>query len=292
MLFTMNIGTAGSGQKDHSDDIVPVVCLDRDVKSRISLASVSTSASASASDGSSTPQQDPFAYTFEMPPALTLEIPPVPLFWPSLPETDKTPESLPSLDASAKPVLSTSGTTNVMGLQGLTTIPSAPAKGLQGLTTIPSAPAKGTSGVSVVPKRKLAKVQHTWTCDPGSVDTQMSIEEGTFVYVWSESTTATGWVYAESLICSTRAGWLPASMLQQLPPNKCWMRVSKQCRAIYPTQMPVEAGNMILIDISQTPVGDGWVYAEQLGSATGLQVAEGCCTAGWVPIQCIKWAEV
>jgi len=146
--------------------------------------------------------------------------------------------------------------------------------------------------LSVMPRRRLAKVEHTWACEPHCSDTQLSIEQGTFIYVWSDSKTAAGWVYAESLICSSRAGWLPASMLQQLPPNKCWMRVAKPCCALYPTQLTVDAGNMILVDVSLAPVGDGWVYAEQLDSATGQHATDIPCTAGWVPIQCITWAEV
>merc|ERR1712118_323126 len=112
------------------------------------------------------------------------------------------------------------------------------------------------------------------------------------VYVWSDSKTDAGWVYAESLICSSRAGWLPAAMLQQLPANKCWMRVSKACQAMYPTQMPVQAGNMILVDVCMPPVGDGWVFAERLDSAPGHSVGEIPNLTGWVPIQCIMWAEV
>jgi hypothetical protein len=142
----------------------------------------------------------------------------------------------------------------------------------------------------VVPKRKLAKVQHSWACQCG--ETQLSVEEGTFVHVWCDSETPSGWIYAESLICSSRAGWLPASMLQWLPPTKRWMQVTKPCSAQYPTQLTVDVGNMILVDAAQPPVGDGWIFVEQLDSATGHRPADLVCAAGWVPIQCIKWAEV
>lgn len=152
--------------------------------------------------------------------------------------------------------------------------------------------ASRVSPVSLAPKRQLAKVAHTWACDTNCSDTQLSIEEGTFVYVWSESKTAEGWIYAESLICSSKAGWLPASMLRQLPPNQRWMRVAKPCHALYPTQMAVEVGNLLLVDVTQTPVGDGWVYVDQLDSAMGHLASDTPGTSGWVPIQCIIWAEV
>jgi len=143
---------------------------------------------------------------------------------------------------------------------------------------------------SVVPKRSLQKVQHAWDCeDPAS---QMGVEEGTFVYVWADSKTETGWVYAESLICCNRAGWLPGSMLQQLPPNRLWMRVTAPCAATFPMQLQVEVGNMVLVDGSHAPV-NGWVYAEHVASATGRPSLQGLLGAGgWVPIQCVEWTEV
>lgn len=235
-------------------------------KSSSSLGSISTS----ASGGSSPlimPQKNPSLQDSLCDPT----IPPVPLFWPSLPETRALSESLPRGSTAAL-------VSHVMGSQGLNTMPTAKVA--------------GPSQVSVVPKRTLAKVQHTWTCDPESADTQLSIEEGTFVHVWAESRTETGWVYAESLMCSSRAGWLPASMLQSIPPSKRWMGVSKPCHAVYQTQLPVEVGNMVLVDVTQTPVGDGWIFAEELSSASGRSTMNGCGTSGWVPIQCIKWAEV
>lgn len=171
---------------------------------------------------------------------------------------------------------------------------SAPVETLASQTLNPVAlsATAGESPVSVVPKRRLAKVEHTWKCDPECSATQLSIEKDTFVFVWSDSMSSAGWIYAESLICSSRAGWLPASMLQQLPPNKRWKRVSKRCEAFHPTQVPVEMGNMILVDVSQAPMGDGWVHAEQVDTATGHGAGVLPCISGWVPIQCIAWGEV
>lgn len=171
-------------------------------------------------------------------------------------------------------------------------VESAPQSAFQvpGIVVPPSGRAAGA--VSVVPKRKLQKVQHTWECEEHCSTTQLSVEEGTFVYVWSDSKTETGWIYAESLICCNRAGWLPESMLQHLPTGRLWMRVSMACRATHPMQLQVEAGNMVLVDASQDPV-NGWVYAEQVASATGRPSLQGLIGAGgWVPIQCVEWAEV
>lgn len=245
-------------------------------KPRTSLASDSTSASGGSSP-MMTPQQE-----LTGPLLSPLVMPSVPLLPPSLAEMDAIFGLPASLSASAKAAPPTTNPFN--GVVHVT--------GSQVLNAATGGAVNGALAVSVMPKRKLARVEHSWDCEPQNADTQMSIEEDSFVYVWSESKTAAGWIYAESLICGSRAGWLPASMLQQLPPNKCWMRCSKPCRAIYPTQLSVELGNLILVDISQPPVGDGWVYAEQLGSATGCQAVDFSGSAGWVPIQCIAWAEV
>jgi hypothetical protein len=176
--------------------------------------------------------------------------------------------------------------TNILGAIESTSPPVSlvPAAAVAASATSPA------GAVSVVPKRRLQKVQHTWECEDST--TQLSVEEETFVYVWSDSKTETGWIYGESLICCSRAGWLPESMLMQAPSGRLWMRVSTACLATHPMQLQVEAGNMILVDASQDPV-NGWVYAEQVGSATGRPSLQGLIGAGgWVPIQCVVWAEV
>merc|ERR1719326_862945 len=175
------------------------------------------------------------------------------------------------------------------GISKVTESPPLPAFQVPAMVV----PASDTAGaVSVVPKRRLQKVQHTWECEEHCAGTQLSVEEETFVYVWSDSKTETGWIYAESLICCSRAGWLPESMLQQLPPGRVWMRIMTACRATHPMQLQVEAGNMVLVDGSQDPV-NGWAYAEQVASATGRPSLQGLLGAGgWVPIQCVEWADV
>lgn len=155
------------------------------------------------------------------------------------------------------------------------------------VTAQPTAPAEA---VSVVPKRRLQKVQHTWNCEDEG--TQLSVEEGTFVHVWSDSKTDSGWIYAESLICGSRAGWLPESMLLPLTPGRRWMPIIASCSATFPMQLQVEVGNMVMVDSGHDPV-NGWVYAEQVASATGRPCLQGLLGAGgWVPIQCVRWAEV
>lgn len=155
---------------------------------------------------------------------------------------------------------------------------------------VPPALASQVGALSLVPKRSLQKVQHTWHCEDPS--TQLSVEEGTFVHAWTDTTTSTGWVYAESLICCSRAGWLPESMLQQMPPGRLWMRITTACSATAPMQLQVEVGNMVMVDASQEHF-NGWVYAEQAASATGQPGLQGLLgTAGWVPIQCVKSCEV
>jgi len=262
-LFKHNVPATAEGNilvrsKQHSDTTEPKRL------SHCSLASESTSASSHASSPSlsslMTPQQGTLLAT-AAPNAPVM--PPLPFLLPDSSEMVRcTDAKAPSPFAGLLNGTGDDGARQELKLQELV------------------ATSTGASPMSVVPKRKLAKVEHTWTCDVQSADTQLSIEQDTFVYVWSDSTTASGWVYAESLMCSSSAGWMPASMLQKLPPNKCWMRVSKLCLPIFPTQMAVDAGNMILVDASTPPVGDGWVYAEAIGSASGRPITDFPCSSG------------
>lgn len=294
-LFTHNVPANANDPESDVPRPLAYFDLQGEGKSCGSFASESTSASSSSSPRSSllmTPQIRPdFMGVAALGVAAFPGMPPMPLLPPTLPLMPlagvntmiASPPGINTLVMATQPV--------VNPLSGVRDIAAPAPQALNAITA--STPHASVSPVSLVaPKRKLAKVEHTWTCDAKCSDTQLSVEEGTFVYVWSDSKTAEGWIYAESLICSSRAGWLPASMLQQLPPNERWMRVSKPCNAIYPTQMTVNVGNIILVDASQTPVGDGWVYAEQLESATGHCATDIPCISGWVPIQCIMWAEV
>lgn len=278
-LFTHNVPGHGAdlmstSQEWENDASESCAYFDRQEqhKSYSSHASDSTSASSTSSPRQSlvtTPQQ-------ESPDVETIQsVPPIPQLPPALPVVD------PAIVMAARPVVMS---TRPLPVPQVSAVPAVAAP--------PAVPAvQNISPVSVAPKRRLAKVEHTWVCDPNCAQTQLSVDEGTFVYIWSESLTVEGWIYAESLICSSRAGWLPASMLQQLPTTKRWMRVSKPCRAMYPTQLTIDIGNILLVDASQTPVGDGWVYADELASAMGHSI-ENPCSPGWVPIQCIMWAEV
>lgn len=209
-----------------------------------------------------------------------------PLLPPGLGESSALLVAPPGLDLDDEPTpcLGTAATTELAS--------SPPAFEVSAVVAPAPHPAAAAGAVSVVPKRRLQKVQHSWQCEEGMSDTQMSVDEECFVHVWSDSKTESGWVYAESLICCSRAGWLPESMLQPLPPGRRWMRVSTACKATFPMQMQVETGNLVLVDGSQDPV-NGWVYAEQVGSATGRPSLQGLLGAGgWVPTQCIGWADV
>jgi hypothetical protein len=162
------------------------------------------------------------------------------------------------------------------------------AFGLPKPTLTVHAPAVPVGAVSsVMPKRRLTKVQHTWECDANCSNSQLSVEEGTFINVWLGSKTENGWIYAESLICCNRVGWLPNSMLQELPVHKQWMRVSAACKASYQSQLSVDAGSMVLVDISRCAAG--WAYVEELSFATGRHLPGKHTSAGWVPLQCLEW---
>jgi hypothetical protein len=201
------------------------------------------------------------------------------------------PPGLDELSAEAKqdslPITQAKGNTSTVA-EGLLVSPVA--FGLPKPTStihVPGVPVGAVS--SVMPKRRLTKVQHTWECDANCSNSQLSVEEGTFINVWLGSKTENGWIYAESLICCNRVGWLPNSMLQELPVHKQWMRVSTPCKASYQSQLSVDAGSMVLVDVSRCAAG--WAYAEELSSATGRHLPGKHTSAGWVPIQCLEWAQ-
>jgi len=275
-LFKLNVpataeGSILTGSKQPSSTRKPTDT------SRHSLASDSTSASSHDSSPLATPMKGPLLDPISGP-LLSISGP------------------LLSPDASSGPLLSISGpllSPEAKRINESGPLLSPDARCQRDAVTQPrfdstfSAPP--VSPVSLVPKRQLAKVEHNWTCEAQCSDTQMTIEQDSFVYIWSDSTTSAGWVYAESLMCSSNAGWIPASMLQKLPVSKCWMRISTPCHSLYPTQMEVDVGNIILVDVSQSPAGDGWIYAEAVASASGRIVTD-IASEGWVPMQCIKAA--
>jgi len=140
---------------------------------------------------------------------------------------------------------------------------------------------------STMQQRQLARVQHKWQGETGCSAVQLIVEEGDFVNVWTQSITEQGWIYAESLIFGGNAGWLPKSMLQELSPNHRWMRASSSCAAAYDSQMALDVGNVVLIDIASNT--GMWVYAVQpksFGGEDGLPQQE-----GWVPISCLDWSQ-
>jgi len=155
----------------------------------------------------------------------------------------------------------------------------------------PPAPPHESPIVSVVPRRRLARVKHAWAREEWCKETQLSVEAGAFINVWTDSATQQGWVYAESLICSSNAGWLPGSMLHELPPYQFWVRATTKCQATYASQLSVDTGAVLKVDVTKRTDG-GWVFADVPEPADGHHGVDASQVSGWVPAACLDWSQL
>merc|ERR1712032_1069490 len=112
--------------------------------------------------------------------------------------------------------------------------------------------------------------------------------------VWTGSETEHGWLYAELLNDSARAGWLPTCALQALSSEQRWMQTVESVDAVHETQIDVKRGTVLNVSLDSR-TSEGWVYAEL--ASTGDGRAEGgdsrvhVAQAGWVPVFCLEWTE-
>merc|ERR1712136_669105 len=102
----------------------------------------------------------------------------------------------------------------------------------------------------------LAQLLRSWHGDA----TQLHVEEGAVVRVWTGSQTELGWLYAELLCDSSQAGWLPCLAVADLPSGSRQMRVARSCEATCDVQLAVEAGWSLIVDMDSC-TEEGWVYA-------------------------------
>lgn len=170
-----------------------------------------------------------------------------------------------------------------------------------GPVSLPSNPAVNADSIQkdTAPKKHLARVKASWKHDAQSTETQLTLIEGDFVYVWNGSMTGHGWVYGEDLVDGSRAGWLPVSMLTTLPPYLVWLRAFKDVKASSPTEMEVKEGSVLLVNTMERTQA-GWVWAEHPDAkATSPESAkedakteteeEEKKKVGWVPVACLQW---
>lgn len=125
-----------------------------------------------------------------------------------------------------------------------------------------------------LPARQLARVLHALPegCDAASL---LSVQPGTLIYVWADSATEHGWIYAERLDKGSLAGWLPADMLKLLPATLQFRSASKKCPSFSDQHLAAEQGDIMLVDAEYCEHADegAWIHAERLD---GTQ-------AGWFP---------
>jgi len=125
-----------------------------------------------------------------------------------------------------------------------------------------------------LPARQLARVLHAVPegCDAASL---LSVQPGTLIYVWADSATEHGWIYAERLDKGSLAGWVPVDLLKRLPATLQFRSASKTCSSFSDQHLAAEQGDIVLVDAEYFEQADegAWIYAERLD---GTQ-------AGWFP---------
>jgi len=131
--------------------------------------------------------------------------------------------------------------------------------------------ASDASATAGPPARQLARVLSSL---PESAN-QFSVEPGTLIYVWADSATEHGWIYAERLDMGSSAGWLPTNSLKLLARTLQWRSVAKSSPSFSDLHLAAEQGDVILVDASsvEQAAEGGWAYVERLDGSK----------AGWFP---------
>lgn len=122
-------------------------------------------------------------------------------------------------------------------------------------------------------------------------DDHLAGEQGEILFVDAQSSeqgSDEGWIYSERLDGS-RAGFFPASALEQLSVSLRWISANRSQQSQHETQACVEAGDMFLVD-PDSCTKEGWAYAWTVDRHPANS-AESPTTAGWVPINCLDWDQ-
>jgi hypothetical protein len=141
------------------------------------------------------------------------------------------------------------------------------------------------------PTKRLTRVSRAWEME--SADAQLCVKEGDFVSVWQSTVTEHGWIYAEDVTDSTRAGWLPGCVLEELESSQRWMKAAQSMEATHETQLSTSEGSYYKVSIN-TRTNEGWAYAEgfvESTSGSSGEDSQSAVQAGWVPVFCLEWAE-
>jgi len=121
-----------------------------------------------------------------------------------------------------------------------------------------------------VPQRPMARAWSEWTAE--SPPNQLGLQKGGLVYLWDNTETELGWVYAESLRARGLSGWVPSRLLRKLPTGCVWMRSVRACDAGGEGRLAVADGEVLLVN-AETATEAGWVHAETCDGSD----------AGWLP---------
>jgi len=142
------------------------------------------------------------------------------------------------------------------------------------------------------PKKRIERCLHSCPDDGESI--KLACDKGEFLRVWTGSETEHGWVYAELLNDSARAGWLPTCALQNLGSEQRWMQTLEPVDSVHDAQIDVKRGTVLNVSLDSR-TNEGWVYAELASTGdVGADGENGCvhvAQAGWVPWSCLEWTE-
>lgn len=131
--------------------------------------------------------------------------------------------------------------------------------------------------------KKLTLLNSDWAIEGEGA--QLSVKKGDFVCIWQSSATDNGWIYAEDPANAERSGWLPSSVVDELPSNQRWMKAIHTSEAAHDTGLTVVEGTLYKVSTdSRTP--EGWIYAEARAT-TDAEAPQ----AGWVPAFCLEGAK-
>lgn len=126
------------------------------------------------------------------------------------------------------------------------------------------------------PARQLARVMRSLPegCSAANPNL-LAVQPGTLIYVWADSATEHGWIYAERLDKGSLAGWIPADLLKILSPSLELRSAVKNCPSFSDLHLAAGQGDIVLVDIeSVEQAAEGaWIEAERLD---GTQ-------SGWFP---------
>lgn len=178
-----------------------------------------------------------------------------------------------SLDIGSKGV-------NAVEPQGVP-IPSA-NEGNAGHVDAANAPESTTVGAS--PRKRVQRMKREWTAEDPS---QLTASEGDFVSVWVDTGTEHGWIHSEliggaSFDGTSKAGWLPVCVLQQLPENRRWMKTKQAWQAMGESQCNVGEGLQVVVWVDSR-TAEGWIYVEASEDPNS--------SPGWLPDFCLEWND-